>query len=128
VGLAQIMPATAKEVASAIKKQGGPDFAADGTIDLINPEVNVYMGAFYLRQLTDSMGSPMLALLAYNGGPGRIRRLRRQSASLPEDIFLETIDITETRDYGKRVMAAAAAYGYLYYGMSMDQVVADIFK
>jgi soluble lytic murein transglycosylase len=128
VGLAQIMPATAKEVAASIKKQGGPDFAADGTIDLSNPEINVYMGAFYLKQLTDSMGSPMLALLAYNGGPGRIRRLRRQAASLPEDIFLETIEINETRDYGKRVTAAAAAYGYLYYGMSMNQVVADIFR
>jgi soluble lytic murein transglycosylase len=128
VGLAQIMPATAKEVAASIKRQGGPDFAATGTIDLIDPEVNVYMGAFYLKQLTDSMGSPMLALLAYNGGPSRIRRLRRQAPSLPEDIFLETIDVTETRNYGKRVMAAAAAYGYLYYGMSMDQVVADIFK
>ncbi|MDR1929260.1 MAG: lytic transglycosylase domain-containing protein [Treponema sp.] len=128
VGLAQLMPATAKEVAASIKRRGGPDFAADGTIDLANPEINVYLGAAYLKELSDSMGSSMLALLAYNGGPGRIRRLRRQAPSLPEDMFLETIDITETRNYGKRVLAAAAAYGYLYYGMSMEQIVADIFK
>jgi soluble lytic murein transglycosylase len=128
MGLAQLMPATAKEVAAVIKKRGGPDLAADGAIDLTDPEVNVQMGAVYLKDLTDSLGSPMLALLAYNGGPTRIRRLRRAAPSLPEDLFVETIAITETRNYGKRVMAAAAAYGYLYYGMSMHEVVSNIFN
>jgi soluble lytic murein transglycosylase len=128
VGLAQIMPATAKEVNAMIKRRGGPDFAENGYIDLRKPEVNVYLGAFYLNHLTNSLGSPMLALLGYNGGPGRVRRLRRAAPSLPEDLFLETIATTETREYGKRVMAAAAAYGYLYYGISMEQIVADIFR
>jgi soluble lytic murein transglycosylase len=127
VGLAQLMPATAREVAAVIKKRGGPDYTG-GEIDLTNPEINVQMGAVYLKDLTDSLGSSMLALLAYNGGPGRISRLRRAAPSMPEDLFIETITIAETRNYGKRVMAAAAAYGYLYYGMSMHEVVADIFK
>ncbi|MDR2662518.1 MAG: lytic transglycosylase domain-containing protein [Treponema sp.] len=127
-GLAQLMPGTAKEVAAVIKKRGGPDFAAGGDIDLTDPEINVQMGAVYLKDLTDSLGSPMLALLAYNGGPARIRRLRRAAPSLPEDLFVETIAITETRNYGKQVMAAAAAYGYLYYGMSMHEVVSNIFN
>jgi soluble lytic murein transglycosylase len=128
VGLAQIMPATAREVNALIKRQSGLDFSENGSIDLRNPETNVHLGAVYLSSLTDSLGSPMLALLAYNGGPARIRRLRRAAPSLPVDLFLETISTTETREYGKRVMAAAAAYGYLYYGMSMEEVVADIFK
>ena len=128
VGLAQIMPATAKEVNAMIQRRGGPDLAENGHIDLRKPEVNVYLGAFYLNHLTNSLGSPMLALLGYNGGPARVRRLRRAAPSLPEDLFLETIATTETREYGKRVMAAAAAYGYLYYGMSMEEIVADIFK
>jgi soluble lytic murein transglycosylase len=128
VGLAQLMPATAREVAGMIVKKGGPDYNAGGFIDLRNPEVNVHLGAFYLSYLVDSMGSPMLALLSYNGGIGRIRRLRRAAPSLPEDLFLETITITETREYGKKVMAAAAAYGYLYYDMTMEAVFADIFK
>jgi soluble lytic murein transglycosylase len=128
VGLAQFMPATAKEVAAQIKRRGGPDYAADGNIDLTNPEINTHMGAVYLKSLIDSMGSPMLALMGYNGGPGRIGRLRRAAPSLPEDIFVETVAITETRNYGKRVMAAAAAYGYLYYGLSMHKVVSEIYK
>jgi soluble lytic murein transglycosylase len=128
IGLAQIMPKTGKELAALIKKRGGPDYAADGEVDLTNPEINVHMGAVYLKDLTTSMGSPMLALLSYNAGPGRIRRFRREASSLPEDLFIETISITETRNYGKQVMAAAAAYGYLYYGMSMHEVVKGIFK
>jgi soluble lytic murein transglycosylase len=122
------MPATGKAVAASIKNRGGPDYAADGEIDLTNPEINAHMGAFYLKDLTNSMGSPMLALLAYNSGPARINRLRRAAPALPEDIFLETITIAETRNYGKQVTAAAAAYGYLYYSMSMHDVVNSIFR
>jgi soluble lytic murein transglycosylase len=128
VGLAQIMPVTGRQVAAIIKRRGGPDFEVDGKIDLTNPETNVHIGAVYLSDLTNSMGTPMLALMGYNGGPGRINRLRRAASSLPEDIFIETVQITETRNYGKRVMAAAAAYGYLYYGMSMHEIVSSIFK
>jgi len=128
IGLAQFMPYTAKEVAASIKKRGGPDYAADGTINLTDPEINTHMGAVYLKDLIDSMGSPMLALMGYNGGPARIRRLRRAASSLPEDIFVETVAIIETRNYGKRVMSAAAAYGYLYYGLPMHKTVSDIYK
>jgi soluble lytic murein transglycosylase len=98
VGLAQIMPATAREINAMIKRQGGPDYAVSGSIDLRNPETNLRMGAVYLSYLTRSLESPMLALLAYNGGPGRIRRLRRAAPGLPEDLFLETITTTETRE------------------------------
>ncbi|MDR1389954.1 MAG: lytic transglycosylase domain-containing protein [Treponema sp.] len=127
VGLAQLMPATARETAAMVKRQGGPDYTT-GSIDLTDPNINVYLGAVYLKSLRDDLGSPMLALLAYNAGPSRIRRFRRAQADLSEDLFIETIEIAETRSYGKQVMAAAAAYGYLYYGMSIHEVVADIFK
>jgi soluble lytic murein transglycosylase len=76
----------------------------------------------------DRMGSPMLALLSYNGGMGRIPRQRAAQADLSEDLFPETIEFSETRDYGKRVLSSAAAYGYLYYSMTMEAVIADILK
>jgi soluble lytic murein transglycosylase len=71
----------------------------------------------------------MMALLAYNGGMGRVRRWRTADRNrLPEDLFLETIAFDETREYGRRVLAAAAVYGYLYYGMSMEEGVADVYR
>ena len=128
VGLTQLMPPTAEEMAVRIARLGGPDYRG-ALLNLKDPEINVHIGSYYLRYLIDQMGSPMLALLAYNGGMGRVRRwlaADRQKGALPLDLFLETIEITETREYGRRVLAAAAVYGYLYYGMSMEEVAEDI--
>jgi soluble lytic murein transglycosylase len=128
IGLSQLMPATAGDMASRIARSGGPDYGERGTVELRDPRINLHIGAVYLNYLIEYQGSPMLALLSYNGGMGRVRRWRAEEPSLPEDLFLETIEYQETREYGRRVLAAAAAYGYLYYGMSMEAVVADIFK
>jgi soluble lytic murein transglycosylase len=128
VGLAQLMPATAMDMAGRIVRQGGPDYTGGGEIDLKNPGVNVHLGAWYLRYLIRTVGSPVQALIAYNGGIGRVRRWQAARPGLPEDLFLETIEFSETREYGRRVLAAATAYGYLYYGLSMEGVIADIYR
>ncbi|QQO11329.1 lytic transglycosylase domain-containing protein [Breznakiella homolactica] len=127
VGLAQLMPATAMDVAGRIARRGGPDYRENGAIDLQNPEINVHLGAWYLNYLIDLFDSPMMALIAYNAGIGRVRTWRRAEPALPEDLFLETIEYPETRQYGRKVLAAAAAYGFLYYDMTMEAVIADIF-
>jgi soluble lytic murein transglycosylase len=128
VGLTQLMPATALDMAGRIRRRGGPDYAGEGEIALGEPEVNIHLGAVYLRYLLDRTESPLSALLAYNGGIGRIRRWRAAEGQLPEDLFLETIEYAETREYGRKVLAAAAAYGYLYYGMTMEALIADILR
>jgi soluble lytic murein transglycosylase len=128
IGLTQLMPATALEMAGRVRRQGGPDYIREGEIDLAEPEVNIHLGAVYLRYLIDRTESPLSALLAYNGGIGRVRRWRAAEDQLPEDLFLETIEYAETREYGRKVLAAAAAYGYLYYDMTMEALIADIFK
>ncbi len=125
VGLAQIMEATGQETAERIQRDGGPDYLSTG-LDLTNPEINVHIGAYYLASLEARTNSAMLALLGYNGGPNRIRRLRGEETVLPDDLFVETIYITETREYGKRVASASAVYGYLYYGEAMEDILADI--
>jgi soluble lytic murein transglycosylase len=127
IGLTQLMAATALEMAGRIRRAGGPDYVDQGEIDLRNPDINVPLGARYLRYLIDRMESPMLALLAYNGGMGRVPRWRTAQADLPEDLFPETIELSETRDYGRKVLSSAAVYGYLYYDLTMEAVIADIF-
>ncbi|MDR2362812.1 MAG: lytic transglycosylase domain-containing protein [Spirochaetaceae bacterium] len=128
IGLTQLMPATAMEMAGRIRREGGLEYPDREELDLRDPDINVPLGARYLRYLIDRMGSLMPALLAYNGGMGRIPRWRAAQKDLPEDLFPETIELSETRDYGRKVLSAAAVYGYLYYGMTMEAVIADIFK
>jgi soluble lytic murein transglycosylase len=130
VGLAQLMPATALDMAGRLTRHGGPDYRRPGGIDLADPETNIHLGTFYLRHLMNQTENPMLALLAYNGGQGRVRRWQAadmQRGALPLDMFLETIEFTETREYGRRVLAAAAVYGYLYYGLRMEEVAWKLF-
>jgi soluble lytic murein transglycosylase len=116
VGLSQLMPATAKEMADLIRRRGGPDYAApeNDEPDLTNPAVNIHIGAYYLNYLMERFNNTLLSLLAYNGGMNRIRRLYATSA-MPPDLYLETISIYETREYGRKVTAAAAVYEKLYY-------------
>jgi soluble lytic murein transglycosylase len=115
-GLTQLMAATAEETAGRLKRQGGPDYAEKGEPNLLDPEVNIHLGAAYLRYLVDRLGDTLFALIAYNGGITRFRRWRAAETELPGDLFLETVAFSETRTYGRRVLAAAAVYRYLYYG------------
>jgi soluble lytic murein transglycosylase len=77
---------------------------------------------------------PLLSILAYNGGMNRVRRWYREAArnfdpslpALPGDLFLETIELAETRNYGRKVISAALIYGTLYYDMKADSFLADI--
>jgi soluble lytic murein transglycosylase len=129
IGLTQLMTATAQDMAARLSRQGGPQYARSGEINLKDPETNIHLGAIYLRYLMDTLKRPMPAVLAYNGGMGRVRRWRQAAEKgLPDDLFLETIDIFETRDYGRKVFGAAAVYGYLYYDIPMEDIVADIIK
>jgi soluble lytic murein transglycosylase len=117
VGLTQLMPATAHEMAARIRRQGGPDYTA--ALELRDPAANIHIGAVYLAYLVDRMEDTLPALLAYNGGMSRVRRWRAADSrasggALPMDLFLETVEFPETREYGRKVLAAAAVYRELY--------------
>jgi soluble lytic murein transglycosylase-like protein len=110
VGLAQIMPSTAKELARGL---GMRDY------DLKRPLDSLRMGSSYFAELLgESDGHPLKAMFAYNAGRGRLRRWIGAGGSLPDDLLLETLDIEETRQYGRNILQASVFYGELYYGMS----------
>lgn len=79
-GIAQFMPATAKE---------------RGLADPWDPEQAIPASASYLADLKRAFGNWGLAAAAYNGGPHRVERFIRRGARLP----LETVDYVRSITY-----------------------------
>jgi soluble lytic murein transglycosylase len=77
VGLMQLLPSTAEEVAREI------DLEWTGDHLLRDPDVNIEMGSYYLAKLRDRFNSLETAVVAYNEGPNRVARLQEASLSFP---------------------------------------------
>jgi soluble lytic murein transglycosylase len=113
LGLMQVMPATGRTLFR--RETGGK-----GRPDLKDPGENVRLGALYLRDLlAEFQNDTASAVAAYNAGPGRVRSWKKAAGPVPPDEFLESIPISETRVYVKRVLYFQSAYAALY-GLPLD--------
>ncbi|HEX7079221.1 MAG TPA: lytic transglycosylase domain-containing protein [Candidatus Eisenbacteria bacterium] len=105
LGLLQLVPATASRLA-------GHAITADS---LVHADVNVRLGARYVRDLTAEMKDPRAILAAYNAGEDVVRRWLRDRGVV-DDEWVELIPYRETRDYVKQVYANWRRYEALYQG------------
>jgi soluble lytic murein transglycosylase len=107
-GLGQVMPATGNGIARGL---GMDDFTPD---DLYRPSVSMRFGAYYLAVQMDVFDDQILvALAAYNGGPGNTRRwLEAGEGDL--DLFVELITASESQRYLQRVYEGYSVYEELY--------------
>jgi soluble lytic murein transglycosylase len=99
VGLMQLLPETAQGIAD---RTGGTGWHER---DLVNPELNVRYGSWYLRHLLDKYGDEKLALAAYNAGQANVDRWREEGVGIQFD---------ETRHYVERVQELKAIYARAY--------------
>lgn len=108
VGLMQLMPETAREIAAKLKE----DYSG---IDLNKPEDNIRYGTWYLAALDkDFSGNSILALAAYNAGSRRVKDWVESSAKGPDSFLAEDIPFRETREYVNKVLSAYKKYESLY--------------
>ncbi len=77
VGLMQLLPSTAREVAQELNIRWTDDSV------LWDPLTNIEMGTYYLRTLISRFNNVEVALAAYNHGPNRIAVLQAANAALP---------------------------------------------
>lgn len=109
VGLMQLMPATARVVASRILEDPGPGRR------VWNPRDNVLVGSAFLAELGRHFrGHLPLVLIAYNAGPGAARRFYRRMKDLPTDLFVEAVPYPATVAYVKKVVGFSAGYRGLF--------------
>ncbi len=113
-GLMQLEPSTASEQAAKL----GLPYALARLID--DPVFNMTLGAAYYGRIRDNLaGSNLLAVAAYNAGPGNVRRFiamngdPRLPGTDPVD-WVELIPFSETRDYVQRVLANAVVYDIIH--------------
>jgi soluble lytic murein transglycosylase len=89
-GLMQLMHATALDMDGGLSRA-----------DLLDPAINVRVGAKYLRKMLDRFdGNAVFALAAYNAGPGAVDRWIRENGRDKGILdFIEKIPFKETREY-----------------------------
>jgi soluble lytic murein transglycosylase len=110
-GLLQLLPSTAKKVASRLQMA----YAEDKLID--DPAFNATLGSHYLgEQISKFNGSYILTFAAYNAGPSRIPQwIKRYGDPRGKPVdevvdWIENIPFTETREYVQRVMENYQVY------------------
>lgn len=108
LGLMQIMPPTGKDIASRL----GLSITDE---DLLNPEINIKFGAFYINSMLNMFDKNMdKALAAYNGGAGNVKKWMESSFGTLEEDFPTAITFTETQEYITKVMNSYHIYKWLY--------------
>ncbi len=113
LGLMQIRLETARSVAGRLGIE-----TSKGKL-LENVQHNIMLGATYLRNLIrEKSGSIVLALAAYNGGPGNVRKwVDRLGNPDHPDVdaidWIESIPFHETRNYVQRVIETMQVYRML---------------
>lgn len=104
VGLTQVIPLTGSDIAAGL----GIEYQHD---DLVRPELAIRFGAWYLkRQLEGFSDEPVMALAAYNAGPGNAARWEDAAALRGADGFLAALDFNSTRMYVQYVIETLAVY------------------
>ncbi len=108
-GLMQLMPATARYMSEDRRSFRG----ANGT-ELFDPQLNLELGQRYVSYLLGGevvSGNLILAIAAYNGGPGNLARWQREILHDSDPLlFIEMIPLAETRGFVKSVLQNLWAY------------------
>lgn len=103
IGIAQVMPDTAKYVA---RKHG---IAWDSNKYKTDPSYNYNLGKLYYQEQLDKYGHPALAYAAYNAGPGAVDKWIKKNPAMrnPDAMgmqnFINAIPFSETKNYVAKI-------------------------
>lgn len=107
-GLMQLIPDTVDWLSRLIGEESPVD-------SILDPQINVKYGTYYLRHLYDRFGNWDTALAAYNAGHGRVANWLDDSRYSSDGVELREIPIAETKNYVNKVKNNFETYNKLYY-------------
>ena len=109
IGLMQLMPATAKEVAKR------KNINLKEREEIFDPEINTKLGTSYLGTLAEKFQSELIYTAGgYNAGPHNMIKWINRWSGKSLDAFVEQIPFKETRNYVKRVYRSYKIYKQIY--------------
>ena len=115
VGLAQVLPGTARQIARAWQQP------VPAPAELLDPAVNITLGAAHLRDLLNRYGQQtIVALAGYNAGERAVERWL-PTEPIDADIWTENIPYNETREYVQRVLWHSVVFGWLTSGDNRER-------
>ena len=121
VGLTQVIPLTGGDIAQGL----GITYDHD---DLARPQLAIRFGSWYLSAMLEGFEQlPIVALAAYNAGPGTALRWESEALLAPnaagsyEDSFMWALDFATTRRYVRNVIESQAAYRALESALSSSE-------
>jgi soluble lytic murein transglycosylase len=115
VGLMQLLPGTAKEIA----RKSHFSYSYDRLFD---PGYNMRVGSIYMGKMVNHFdGSYVLSIASYNAGPGRVRQWEDSIGQPGHDVhsaldWIEKIPTAETRNYVEHVLENVQVYRLLLAG------------
>ncbi len=127
LGLMQLRPGTAKEVS----RKAGVGFNKSRLFEM---NYNMLLGSHYLSRMINSYdGSYVMAIAAYNAGPGNVRKWVRKLGTPNNDIneainWIEKIPFEETRNYVQRVLENLQVYRTLEDGDRKLGIAEDLVR
>ena len=120
-GLMQLMPHTAyrldRDLNLGIRKPA----------QLTDPNNNIVLGSYYLKELSEEFHSLPHVLAAYNAGELAVRSWQKRFAYRSADEFIEDIPYAETRNYVKKVITSYFQYKRVAASGGSDHNVGTIF-
>ena len=112
-GLMQIIDSTAYWIAHKMEISG---FRYD---DVLDPEVNIRFGCYYLNALESQYGDINTALCAYNAGSGNVDEWLSEPEYSDDGKTLKYIPFPETREYVKQITNTRRVYPLL---LALDKI------
>lgn len=107
-GLWQFMEGTAEKYGLTVNRE------IDERLDFVK---STDAAARFLKSLHDELGSWALVLMAYNGGPYRVKRLIKESNTSDVEVIMNLMP-QESQNYLSKMIAAKLLFqSYKYYGL-----------
>ena len=103
IGLMQLLPTTAQQVANDLGISFDPD-------DLYTPSTNILLGTYYLYTLLDRFNDLNTAICAYNAGPSKVSTWLKNSEYSTDQKTLYNTPYKETNNYLNKILRGQRIY------------------